>query len=255
MAYDLPRDYPLRAEYPKVKPIELPELVQKYKEAVIVDVRSALEYNVIHIEKAEHIPLGTMTEEDLLALRDKTASEPLVFYCNGITCRKSYKAAIKAMEWGFRNVYCFDAGIFAWAVNVPEKTVFLGKKFTAEELKKRFISKEKFKAHCLSPAEFIAKAKSKKFKVIDGRDYYMRNEFPIHLPNLENIPFDRMEKLIRNKSRKLTRKPLLIFDNVGKQVRWLQYLLEEYGFKDYYFLEGGVRKWREAGYDNYGNKK
>lgn len=33
---------------------------------------------------------------------------------------------------------------------------------------------------------------------------------------------------------------LLIFDQVGKQVKWLQYYLEEYGYENYHFLEGGA---------------
>ncbi len=211
---------------------------------------------MIHIEGAKHIPLGTMTEADLLALRPKKGGKPIVFYCNGITCKKSYKASVKAMDWGFDNILCFDSGIFVWAKNVPEKTIFMGKKLPPEELKKRLIPKEKFKERCLPPAEFIARAKdTKHYKVIDARDYYSRQEFPIFLPGIENIPFDRLESLIKKRSRKLTRKNLLILDNVGKQVRWLQYVLEDAGFKNYWFLDGGVKRWREEGYDQYGNKR
>jgi hypothetical protein len=33
---------------------------------------------------------------------------------------------------------------------------------------------------------------------------------------------------------------LLIFDQVGKQVRWLMYYLEASGYTNYYFLSGGA---------------
>ena len=35
-------------------------------------------------------------------------------------------------------------------------------------------------------------------------------------------------------------KPLFIFDQVGKQVRWLEYYLVENGYTEYYFLAGGA---------------
>ena len=42
-------------------------------------------------------------------------------------------------------------------------------------------------------------------------------------------------------------KQLLIFDAVGKQVRWLQYHLEDGGYSDYYFLAKGVLSAADAG--------
>jgi len=35
-------------------------------------------------------------------------------------------------------------------------------------------------------------------------------------------------------------KQLVIFDQVGKQVLWLMYYLEDKGYKNYYFLKGGA---------------
>ena len=36
------------------------------------------------------------------------------------------------------------------------------------------------------------------------------------------------------------RKSVLIFDQVGKQVRWLEYYLVANGYKQYAFLSGGA---------------
>jgi len=33
---------------------------------------------------------------------------------------------------------------------------------------------------------------------------------------------------------------LMIYDAAGKQVRWLQYYLEDKGLKSYYFMAGGI---------------
>ena len=53
------------------------------------------------------------------------------------------------------------------------------------------------------------------------------------------IPLNKLIKNIINKERKKD-KQLLIFDQVGKQVRWVMYHLEDKGYKDYYFLSGGA---------------
>jgi hypothetical protein len=34
---------------------------------------------------------------------------------------------------------------------------------------------------------------------------------------------------------------LFIYDEVGKQVRWLQYTIEELGLKNYYFMDKGAK--------------
>lgn len=47
---------------------------------------------------------------------------------------------------------------------------------------------------------------------------------------------------------KKARKTLLVYDKVGKQVRWFQYYLEQQGLKDYYFLAGGAEGFHEAKY-------
>lgn len=40
-------------------------------------------------------------------------------------------------------------------------------------------------------------------------------------------------------------KKLLIYDAVGKQVRWLQYLLEKNNVTGYYFMKGGIKSYLE----------
>jgi hypothetical protein len=40
---------------------------------------------------------------------------------------------------------------------------------------------------------------------------------------------------------------LLIADAVGKQVQWLQFYLEEHGYRDYFFLRNGLLGAAEAG--------
>ena len=248
-------EFPLRVKFPKLTPISTDELIAAFGKAIIVDVRSENEYDVVHIKEAKNILVGKMKEEDLLALRSKNDSALLVFYCNGITCAKSYKAAEKAEGWGFANVRVYDAGIFTWSEKQPEKSLFFGKPLTAETVKTSLISDDKFNAVLLKTVDFIAKAKGDQYSVIDIRDPNERSEQPIRLPKLKVLAFDVLVDQIEKKSAAVPRSGLLILDNVGKQVDWLQYYLEKEGIKNYYFLSGGVAQWLKDGYDPAGVKK
>lgn len=240
----------LRPKFPKVKTLSQVDLAAKYDQAVIVDVRSKMEFDVIHIAKAKHIPMG---KADFLALlektRAKTDSEPLALYCNGYTCAKSYEAAEAALDAGFNNVFCFDAGIMEWAKADPGRTVLLGK---SPANKDKLISDEKLAKVKISFGEFKTRSQNPNAIVIDTRDPLQRAKESgldqsknVDLPNVRNIPMDRLVSLLEKGEFK--DKQLLIFDAVGKQVQWLQYYLEEYGYNNYSFLAKGVLSAVEAG--------
>jgi len=75
--------------------------------------------------------------------------------------------------------------------------------------------------------------------VIDVRDRIQDSGELPGVAKATRIPLDR---LIPNlvKKRQHQDKTLFIFDQVGKQVRWLQYYLVENGYKKFYFLRGGA---------------
>ena len=233
-------EFPYRKDYPTVPPIESEVLFKQYEvdKAIIVDVRSSIEYNVIHPEGAVHIPLSSANFiEQVSELRNFNPEKKLAFYCNGITCLKSYEAARKALEAGINNCYVYDAGIPVWASIYPEKTLLLGKELVDPD--KQLISKAAFKKKCLPIRKFRSTTKSKKSLVIDVRDHIQRSKKIKGLKNVKKIPLD---KFIPNfVEKKVNRdKTLLIFDQVGKQVRWLEYYLVANGYKNYYFLAGGA---------------
>lgn len=243
-------EFPLREKYPDVTPITIDNLSASYDSTIIIDVRSKSEFEVIHIEKAQNIPVtkGSFLA-DLEKARGKTDSQKVAFYCNGHTCAKSYKAAKKAAEAGFQNIYCFDAGIFEWTTAYPEKSVLLGK--TPVDPGK-LISKDALNAKKLDWAAFSAKAAEKDAMVVDVRDPFQRakdasldQNKSVNLKGVRNIPLERLTKLLSKGEFK--NKQLLIFDAVGKQVRWLQYYLEEGGYSNYAFLAKGVLSAAEAG--------
>jgi rhodanese-related sulfurtransferase len=227
--------FPLREKFPKVKYISTEALNRDYQNTIIVDVRSKIEYDVIHINKAVHVPITTtLFIKDLAKVRDKDGKAPMAFYCNGHTCAKSYEAAEQAMEAGFRDVYVYDAGIYDWVKAYPDKGTLMGK--TPVPVNK-LISHEMLAKKKINYDEFKKKTQNPGAMVIDIREPFQRDTIP-QLPMLRNIPSDRFAELL--KKGEFKDKELLILDAVGKQVEWIQYYLDMYGYKNYYFLDKGV---------------
>lgn len=245
--------YPLRAKYPDCQPVSTQQLHDWVGTAIIVDVRNEVEFNVVHLKDAVNILVGPMQKSDLLAIRAADGEQPLVFYCNGTTCSKSYKATAKAMAWGFQNTFVYDAGVFDWAVNYPAEAVFFGEPMTAESAKTDLIPKSELKKISLAPSEFIERAKSGEYQVFDCRDNKERSEYAISLQGIKKLNMDQFVQFMDKKGA-IPESKFLVLDNVGKQVRWLDYYLRRGGRTEYYFLDGGVRAWREAGFDKGGNK-
>lgn len=220
--------------------IELEDLKKKFSDVLVVDTRSAFEYETLKIKGAVNIPVALKTfEAEVKKLREKS-DKPIIFYCNGHTCMKSYKATLAAMKAGVKEVYAYDAGIFTWAKAYPNEAVLLGKSPVDT---RDILSKKQFKSRLLNPDKFSEKATDDPSKVIvlDIRDKYQRagvGFFPIQERWTSLNKMDKVYRYIRKAKEK--GKTLYIYDEVGKQVRWLQYALEREGVKNYYFMEKGA---------------
>jgi len=239
---DINTKFPHRAKFKLVQTMELDELRNQLENVNVIDVRSRFEFNTMHIKGAVHIPLSK--EKLPAAVRELRASssKPIVFYCNGTTCKKSYEAAELAINAGIQNVFAYDAGLDAWSSKYPELSVLLGKSpVQAAEL----ISKDLFKARLLSVKDFEARVE-KGAVVLDVRDLRQRDSVLYPMRELR-APLDDSQKIAAAVSEaKRQNKTLLVYDKVGKQTRWFQYYLEQQGVKDYYFLDGGSEGYYEA---------
>ncbi|MEF2231410.1 MAG: rhodanese-like domain-containing protein [Pseudodesulfovibrio sp.] len=228
--------FPLRAYYPEVPFITTEELIRAYEGALILDIRSSFEYDVAKINKAVLLPLTDPEfSTKLERLRPKESATPMVFYCNGHTCAKSYQAAQLALSLGYDHVFVYDAGIFDWISKAPDKATLMGE--TPARIG-RVITHGEFRERQVDFDEFNRLALEPDTVVIDIRDPFQRDMIP-RIDHIRNIPLDPLLDLVV--SRIWTEKQLLFFDAVGKQVRWLQYFLESYGYFEYAFLKGGVR--------------
>lgn len=233
-------DFPGRKLYIAVPVIELDDLYNKRKNVIIVDVRSAYEYQTLRIKGALNIPLSSTDYiERMKKLREKSAGRPIVVYCNGKTCLKSYKAVTKCRKYGIKNVVAYDAGMMDWARKYPAESVLLGKTPINPD---RLISKTNFKKHLLSPKSFEERTARNNVLVLDVRDQFQREGISIFVGKERRATLDDQKQVDRfiNQARRddLT---LLIYDQAGKQVRWLMYHLEDKGLRSYYFMEGGAR--------------
>ena len=234
-------EFPGRAKFPDVPYIELSELFAQKNDITIVDVRSKYEFETLRIKGAKNIPVANKTfESDVLKLRQST-SQHIAFYCNGHRCLKSYQAVKKAQAVGVDNILAFDAGIFDWTKAYPNHAVLLGQSPVDPD---KLIGKKSFQSRLLDPdlfSESIARSRHNSI-VIDVRDKFQRAGIGFY-PGLEKwASLDDSRKLSRYiEMAKYQNKTLYIYDEVGSQVRWLQYALEKAGVKNYYFMEKGAR--------------
>jgi rhodanese-related sulfurtransferase len=249
-------DFPLRKKYPHLEPITSLQLAKARAsdEAIIIDVRTKAEFDIMHIKGAIHVP-HILSEEQQTAW--KTAAEKphqyAVFYCNGVLCAKSYKAADLALSQGnFRGVRNFDAGILEWAETYPEETLFFGQPLTRGNVKEHLISDSDFKQALVDTSTFIDMARSGSYAVYDIRDSREKAEYPVNIPNKKEATLDELQQLLKEDLFPKSR--VLLLDNVGRQVVWAQYYLNRFGVKEYSFLAGGIAQWRADGRDSKGDK-
>jgi rhodanese-related sulfurtransferase len=230
-------EFPLRAQFPKVAPIELDALFKQQDKVVIFDVRSGYEYETLHIKGAQHLPLDDREFVAKLKAMRKEEQRPFVFYCNGHTCKKSYKAAQKAMRGGIANVFTFDAGIFTWTKAHPDQAVLLG---NSPVDPKSLISKKQLEAHMLKPEKFGLRVGNDTI-VLDIRDIGQTSTINLFPMYQHSVPLDNKKLDTYVRQAKSSGKTLMIYDAVGKQVRWLQYYLEAARVPKYYFMKGGAQ--------------
>jgi len=231
-------EFPGRKLFPDVTPMSLKELNAQFNNVIVVDARTKYEYDTIHVAGSHNALVSKSSFEGKIKELRKRSNKPIVFYCNGHTCFKSYKAARRAQSAGIKNVFAFDAGIFDWTRAHPEKAVLLGQSpVRVSDL----ISKKDFKKRLLSAEKFQKRVPNSNVLVLDVRSRLQRGGaglFPFEekFASLDNKA--KLDKYI-NKARR-ENKTVLAYDAVGKQVRWFEYYLRKKGVKDYYFLKKGA---------------
>lgn len=232
------QEFPGRRLYPEVSVMEIADLRERLDQVLVVDVRSGYEFETLRIKGAHLVPVSdNKFGENLKELRKAHGDKPLVFYCNGHTCEKSYQAVRKASFAKIANLYAYDAGVFDWAKTYPEHTELLGNPLDVNAL----LSDDKFKAHLLDPETFSERARSTNSIIIDIRDRFQREGVSIFSGKERSVPLDNTKLKSYVDQAKRDGMTLFIYDATGHQVKWLQYFLESNGLSSYYFMKDGAK--------------
>lgn len=254
-AYAADSGFPGRATYPEIPVMEKEDLQKQIQNVVVVDARSDLEFDTLRIKGAVNIPVAAKDfEEQVKALRAKT-DKPIVFYCNGRTCMKSYIAAKKSLAANVTDVHAYDAGMFEWAETYPDQAELLGK---SPVNKHDIISMNQFEKRLLNPDDFSNKAYDlgNNSMILDVRDKFQRGATGLYPGKERWVSLDKREALNKYiEQAKKENKTLFIYDEVGHQVQWVQYALEKAKVSNYFFMQHGAKAYYAAMMKDYGTNK
>ena len=117
-----------RGGYGLVTTAELKQWMDSGKEMVIVDTMPYdASYKKGHVPGAEQFlfPIPDMdvwdaketdgkSQADFEALLGSDKDKPIVIYCGFVKCTRSHNGAVWAVKLGYKKVYRYSGGIFAW---------------------------------------------------------------------------------------------------------------------------------------------
>ena len=195
--------------------------LMEHEGALVVFPLSPIEFDNQHIQGSVNIVMDKL-ESDL----PKDKNTKLVFYCLGVKCVASWRAAEKAVDLGYQNVYAFREGIPGWQkAGYPLVTV--------RPLPDIEISQ-------ISTVELAAMLDNDEIILLDinlkedAHKFYIDHAKRVHIPldelnvSLAQIPKDKKVVVICLKGH---RAPTAV-----------KYLVDQ-GYEDVVMVDGGVQKW------------
>ncbi len=207
--------------------ITIDQLIEVRKGAapfLLINALSPIEYNEEAISGSVNIPSSHMRADHPLLPQDK--STLLIFYCKGLRCTKSRRAARTAMEFGYEQVRIFTAGLPGWRQrNLPII---------------HFTAYPDIKPQILGPLEVYRRMDSAFLLDIRGEEVSQVGV----IKKAVKIPLDDLhgqyEQLPADKS-------IIIIDHAEKQSPICARFLYKMGYRDLAILKGGMINWVQAG--------
>ncbi len=214
-----------------IKQITAPEVKQMLDEekGTVINVLSALEYDMQHIPGSINIPVAEMTSTDKLP---HNQHKPLVFYAMGRGWGYSKRAAMIALKRGYINVYVFAGGIPKW------------RQFTYPVTINR--EWQKIRTKKIPPADFKTVLDQKGPYILDvspidfGTRHFSFMKGSVSCPLMfmdlcyEKIPKDR---------------EIVILDQAMKQSPVAAKFLTTKGYHVIGVLTGGIDRWEGEGFE------
>ena len=94
-----------------MSPRKLAELCNEGKKIDLIDVRTPVEFQEVHVERARNVPLDQLDPAALMQTRNGSANEPLYLICRSGS--RGQQACEKFLKAGFANVVNIEGGTMA----------------------------------------------------------------------------------------------------------------------------------------------
>lgn len=95
-----------------ISPERLHELWREGQRPDLIDVRTTAEYESVHVQNAESVPLDMLDPEAVISARNGSGGEPLYIICH--SGGRAMQACEKFVNSGFADVVCVEGGTAAW---------------------------------------------------------------------------------------------------------------------------------------------
>jgi rhodanese-related sulfurtransferase len=216
------------AEFGTIDHVEMKKMVDAdVHNFMLVDARNPEEYRESHIPGAMNIPQRTF--DDFIGLLPSDKGMKLIFYCNGIKCGKSKKAAKQAIKLGYVNVHVYSEGMPVWEE--------VGYSFYRSGDYEKPIETSK-----ISPMDLknLSETKSEEIQIVDVRD---PEEFAEgHMPGAINCPLKdfALQSAVIDKKKKV-----IVYCNAGGRSYKAYRKLMRLGYKD--IAQALFADWKEEG--------
>ncbi|MDH3997225.1 MAG: rhodanese-like domain-containing protein [Desulfuromonadales bacterium] len=191
------------------------------EDALVIFPLSPIEFDDLHIKGSVNIPMGELEKR-----LPQNKNEKVIFYCLGVKCVASWRAAEKAVSLGYRNVYAFREGLPAWvAAGYPTDTT--------APLPDVEITK-------ISTTDLAYNLGKDNFTLLDINLDDDAKKFWIEHPNRIHIPLDELHlnTASLNKSHRIA-----VICLKGKRSPTAVRYLKSQGFEDVVMVQGGTQKW------------
>lgn len=205
----------------------LKELMDRNSQLLVFDTRNPEEYQEEHLKGAQSLPVKQFDQFSHLLTADR--SRLVVFYCNGIKCGKSKKAAQKAMDLGYSKILVYAEGMPVW----EEKGLSI---YTGPDYEKKIETTK------ILPADLHALIKNANdtYTVVDVRD---PEEFAKdHIPGAINIPSASFAEQSGTLDKK---KKIIVYCNSGGRSYNAYRKLMKLGYEN--INQAIFADWKEAG--------
>ncbi|WP_198264542.1 rhodanese-like domain-containing protein [sulfur-oxidizing endosymbiont of Gigantopelta aegis] len=254
-ASDESSQFPKRHFYPQLSYIDTNTFAAGVKDNnfAVIDVRDKTSFNALHVKGSTNIFVKSKDFEHQILQFIETHHKPIVAYCNGISCSKSYTASVKILQLFKANniqqkILTYDSGINAIAYSYNDLVLKNGLEVSDRN---PLISFKKIKKHTLEPEafeRFVMDNKTNDYAILDIREKSDRLAFKLFMFQKEkNITLSEREELIAYlNSIKTSKKTLLVYDTAGRQINGLYEMIKITGIKKWHYMQGG-----EYGYSQY----